>query len=259
MTPHFSRRIPLALLAGLPLLAGQASAVTIINFGLTTGATPADGVTFNNVATTNVGSTFSVANLNNQSGNATGISIASTGGNWFAMGSGGSFSPIGAGSYTTGNSALIDGWISTYQASYGNLWQAGANGDNQTASISLGGLAANTTYQITLLSVRANGFLTDPGSYAFTYDGSSDGVTSALAGAGTLVGNTVSGSATGNSNGLNAREITWTFSTGEVPAGASLNLTGDWNVNAVIIDVIPEPSSLAFGATGLLALFRRSR
>lgn len=125
------------------------------------------------------------------------------------------------------------------------------------STMTFAGLAANTTYSFTLLSVRANDFYFGEGTYALAYDGSAAGVTTTLTGSGTQTDNVITGFAEGNGSGLNAREITWSFTTGDVAEDAVLSLSGDWNVNAIII--IPESSTTILGALGFLALLRRRR
>lgn len=260
--PHPPLMTKAYLVAACAALLGPASAATIINFGLTTGATPAAGVTFNNVATsTAAGQTINVPNLNDQANAPTGISLTSSAG-MFAMGAGGSFSPVGTPTYTTGGSSVVDGWVATYQPAYGNLWQGGSNSSpstGQAITLTFGGLAANTTYEITLLSARANTFagFGDPGTYGLSYEGAATGVTTALLGTGTLDSATVTGGSAGSASGLNAREITWTFTTDADPGNAEIQLGGDWNVNAIVI--VPEPSAAILGGVGLLVLLRRRR
>lgn len=254
------KSLSLFTLAAIAAFTSAASAATIVfNFG---GVDPTPTATINRVATSNASgdsSNVTVADVLDTTGASTGMSTTATGSAWFSQGALGTFAPLGTAAYDDSN-PLVNGWKAEYvSATVGNIWQQGANGDSSPGTMTFTGLQANTAYTFTLLSVRANGFLTDSGTYALNYDGGSAGVTTGLQGAGTLSGNTVTGASTGNGSGLNAREITWSFNTGDTPADAVLNFTGDWNVNAVIIDAVPEPSAALLGAFGLLALLRRRR
>lgn len=239
-----------------------ASAANIIfSFGV---GDPTPTQTINRVATSNSSGTdaqVTVADALDTTGASTGISTSASGAQWFSQGGAGSFAPVGGVTYDNSN-PLVNSWNTTYGPSnVGNIWQQGANGDsptggpNVTSTLAFAGLAANTSYTFTLLSVRANGFLTDSGAYALEYD--NVGLAPALTGAGTVVGNVVTGAATGNASGLNAREISWSFTTGATPGAAALKLTGDWNLNAIII--VPEPSTALLGGFGALLVLRRRR
>lgn len=249
-------------LAALVAVTSSVSAANIVfSFGA---GNPTATQTINRVATTNANgnsANVTVADVLTTTGASSGMSTAATGTQWFSAGAGGSYAPIGSTAYNDG-SALVNTWKAEYLPSnVGNIWQQGANGDSGAGSMTFSGLMANTDYTFTLLSVRANGFLTDSGSYSMNYNGGSAGVTTSLIGAGSQAGNVITGSATGNASGLNAREITWSFSTNDTPADAVLNLTGDWNVNAILVETtaVPEPSSTALLGLGGLALILRRR
>lgn len=257
------RNLPLIAVATLTAFTSTASAANIVfSFGA---ADPTATQTINRVAQTGANgnsANVTVANVLTTTGASSGMSTTATGTQWFSAGGGGTYSPLGNTAYA-GGSALVDSWATAYvPANVGNIWQQGANGDNDGgSSMTFSGLTANTNYSFTLLSVRANGFLTDSGSYALSYNGGSAGVATSLIGSGTQTGNSIEGSGTGSSSGLNAREITWSFSTNDTPADAVLNLTGDWNVNAILVETtaVPEPSSTALLGLGGLALILRRR
>lgn len=260
--PMKKRILILGATAGL-ILPSFAATVTVVNFGEQTNISAPSGVTLNGAATT-TGSggaaNATIANLLDTSGAATGVSMTATGMGWFSMGGPGSFAPVGTVTYD-GSSALVNGWTTGIQTAYGNIWQRGANGDSTTGTLAFSGLSPDTAYVFTLVAVRANGFLADPGTYSMTYGGTVDGVDVLLSGAGTLDAGTkvVSGSMTGNASGLNAREINWSFTTGASPEDAVLTLTGDWNINALVIQAVPEPSSALLAGLASLAFLRRRR
>ena len=158
--------------AAFAVATSAASAANIVfSFGA---GDPSATQTINRVATTGasgVNGSVSVADALTTTGAPSGISTTATGNQWFSQGAGGSFAPVGSVAFT-GSNALIDRWTTTYgPTNVGNIWQQGANGDNSTSSLTFIGLAANTNYTFTLLSARANGFLTDSGTYALTYNG----------------------------------------------------------------------------------------
>lgn len=138
---------------------------------------------------------------------------------------------------------------------------------SKTSKLTFSNLAANTTYEFTLLSARANNYgTTSTGTYRLSYGTDADAVTTTLLGAGTLdeATDTVTGVIQGSSAGLNAREIRWSFTTGETAESASLDLAGMWNVNALVINAtaVPEPSTyglLGAGALAAAAFVRRRR
>lgn len=241
---------PYAIIASLAVGTGLATAATtntVIDFGLT-GTTAMVG-TINQFATdNNTAETATNMVLNTTAGADSGIRFSTSGG-IFSAGGAGSFTPAGTTAYTTGSS-VVDGWVANEEVAFGDVWQGLANASGvggQTVSLTFTGLAANTDYTFKLLSGRANSFTTATnGNYALTYDGSTvtGGGTHAMA---------------GSSAGANATNYTWTFSTGAIPANAVINLTEGWNINAITIAAVPEPSAAALLGLGGLALLRRRR
>ncbi len=255
----------------LTSLSTQGASLIVMNFGEANNIDSPTGITLNAVATTTANgnnANVSRSDLLTTAGTASGMSVQATGGQWFSMGGPGSFAPVGGVSYN-GTSAIIGDWQSGYATDFGNIWQRGANssqnGDDSvvTGTMVFSGLLPNYEYTFTLLSVRANNFLNDshPGTFGMTYGGGTSGISATLSGAGTLDSDTkvVSGVMTGNSEGLNAREISWSFTTGETPEDAFIALTGSWNVNAIVIEAIPEPGVAGLALLGALALLRRRR
>ena len=213
--------------------------VTVINAGLQPSMSVPAGVTLNSVmSSNNIGDQPTNLALSTTTGAASGLSLtASTGG--FAIGGGGSFSPIGSNVYNN-SSTIINGWLAGHQSAYGTIWQGGANALNgsQTMNLTLTGLTPSTGYSITLLSTRGNTYtaIENPGTVGFTYGGSTAGVTTAFQGTGALTDTTLSmTTSAGSPSGLNAREINWTFATEVTPQNAVITLAGAWNLNAVII------------------------
>ncbi|MDR2982299.1 MAG: PEP-CTERM sorting domain-containing protein [Puniceicoccales bacterium] len=260
---HFS----LAVLVGASFLVSSdlIGSVTVVSFGSTAGLSfgPA---TVNTETPTGVGAGV-VHSLANTAGANDGLGLKLDG-SWASAGAGGSFQPSGNVAYDNSN-AVINGWIGTYEPLYGQIWQSlsNPNGSNGAATLTLSGLAADTTYELTILSVRANSVYSGTGNYQLLYGGSASGVgTSLVAGGGNVDGALakISGEVVGSAAGANAREMKWTFTTDSVPADAVLTLDGSaWNVNAMIISStpIPEPSTYALmmgvGLLGLSAVRRR--
>ena len=257
-------RYLVSLSTALGLATSASASVTVINMGLQSGMSVPPGVTLNSLMTSNnTGDQPTNLALSTTTGAASGLSLtASTGG--FAIGGGGSFSPIGLNVYNN-SSTIINGWITGYQSAYGTIWHGGANAlnGNQTLTLTLTGLTALTDYSITLLSARSNTYtaIENPGTIGLAYGGSTTGVTTAFQGTGTLTDTTLSmTTSAGSTSGLNAREITWSFTTGETPGNAAITLTGAWNLNSVIVEAVPEPS-VAFlcGLAGIASLSLRRR
>ena len=270
-TNSIMRKTSLLVAAATILTAGSAAAGTIVvSFGLTSNSTTPAGVTRYNLATSTSGGQIDVANLNDVTGAATGIALSdNTTSSFFSAGTGGSFAPVGSVAYTNAD-ALVNSWKSTYETAYGTIWQGLMNPSGtggQTSKLTFSNLAANTTYEFTLLSARANDYgTTSTGTYRLSYGTDADAVTTTLLGAGTLdeATDTVTGVIQGSSAGLNAREIRWSFTTGETAESASLDLAGMWNVNALVINAtaVPEPSTyglLGAGALAAAAFVRRRR
>ncbi len=229
--------ISLLAFIGFLSFAAADEADVVVNFGNMVNATPAEGITFNNLVSDGLVNSFGPVALVDIEGEATGLEIAGTGAGFGFTGNLGNFSPVGTTTYVPGGSDVVDGWVAGYEEGYGNLWQGSSNAGSGgfTSTITLTGLEGLMTYRIALLSARGNAFLSQDGTYGLLYGGSTQGVSSALVGTGTVAGTTVTGSAAGDANGQNAREITWTFTTGESPQDAVIQLSGEWNLNALVI------------------------
>lgn len=225
---------------------GASAGTIVISGGLTAGGSVSNGV-HQVFSDNNTAQTLADYALSTLDGDASGMTVSTSGG-LFATGAGGSFAPIGSAPYD-GTSDVVNGWTS----GYGTIWQGGANAfqKDQDVTFTFSGLAAHTEYAFTLYSIRANDYGTvgSMGTMTFLYGGASDRVTTVLNGAGTADGTTVTGAFAGNASGLNAREITWSFTTEDTAQDASITLAGAWNLNALVIESVsrpPEPPSAAW-------------
>jgi hypothetical protein len=239
----------LTMFVGLAISTGFTSAATVIDFGRA-GTTVMVGTINQFAQDNNTAENATNQVLNTTTGVDSNIRFSTSAG-MFSAGSGGSFSPAGTVVYTPATNTVVNGWIANEQVSYGEIWQGTANAFNssQTVALTFSGLAANTDYTFKLLSGRANSFGTPgaTGTFNMTYD------SVVLSGGG-------SKGFDGSAAGLNASNFTWTFSTGASgPASTVINLTGAWNVNAVVITAVPEPSAVLLGGLGMLALLRSRR
>lgn len=253
----------------LSIPATQGATTALVNFG---GGTT-DGTA---VANTNLmdGSTdeatVALSSVVDLDGNTiSGMTISATGNSTFpdkihVNGGGANLNT----SSVTANSE-INSVFGGFQHAYTSSWGPDNSGSANEYTISLNGLSAGSTYTVSILSGRKGG-VTYPtgmfsswtlasGSATFNADGSQYVLWDNSENASSVIQETGTGPYTfTNQLAFNdAAMSVWNFTVDADNTNIDLNFRHP--INAMVIEIIPEPSAALLGGLGLLALFRRRR